>query len=263
MAGWQSFEQQCCDYLNRAYGSERVRFICDGGSDSTSPDIIVIIDGVNKFNIEVKSPQAQSGQFVVLNENGELIFSPRNRSNIEDALPFLTYMNANYDRYATATTSGVDLEMDPDEYNEWIINHYLEKNERFVITKDAYSFIIFPTQRYGEYFDTECTYRIKKSGSNEVPKSIANSVSELFGGVTYRYELGKKLCVISSKRYTKGTKLTLGDYDYMVSAVLDDGALYIRRLSNTNNANVIFSISLKKRQDARDLEIFEKRLQGE
>ena len=256
MAGWQSFEQECCNYLNRAYGSNRVRFICDGGSDSTSPDIIVIIDGVNKFNIEVKSPQAQSGQFVVLNENDELIFSPRNKSDIEDARPFLAYMNANYDKYAIATTAGADLDMNPDEYNEWIIGHYLRRRVKFVITRDAFSFIILPIEKYGEYFDTSCTYRIKKSGSNEVPKSIAYSVAELFDGVTYRYELGKKLCVVSSKRYTKGTKLTLGTYDYMVSAVLDDGALYIRRLSNTNNANVIFTITLKTGQKEYDLEKF-------
>ena len=72
MDAWKSFEKECCDYLNRAYGNERVQFVWDGGSDSTSPDIMVFINGRNAFNIEVKSPQAQSGQFVVLNENDEM-----------------------------------------------------------------------------------------------------------------------------------------------------------------------------------------------
>lgn len=260
MEAWKRFEKECCDYLNYKYGNDKVRFVWDGGSDSTSADIMVYINNRNIFNIEVKSPQAQSGQFVVLNDNGTLVFSTRNKSNSEDAKPFLAYMNANYEQFAQATTSGVSLDMNPDEYNEWIVDHYLKRKVKFVITRDDFSFVILPIEKYGEYFDTTCLYRIKKSGSNEVPKSIANSVAKLFGGTAYRYELDKKLYVISSKRYSKGTKLTLGDYDYMVSMVLDDGALYIRRLSNTNNANVIFSISLKKRQNVRDLEIFEKYL---
>ena len=260
MDAWKSFEKECCDYLNRTYGNERVQFVWDGGSDSTSPDIMAFINGRNVFNIEVKSSQAQSGQFVVLNENDELIFSPRNKSDIEDARPFLAYMNANYDKYAVATTAGADLDMNPDEYNEWIIGHYLRRRVKFVITKDAFSFVILPIERYGEYFDTSCTYRIKKSGSAEVPRGAAASVARLFCGESYRYELGKKFCIVSSRRYFKGTRLTYGDYDYLVSSIMPDGALYIRRLSNTYNANVIFSIWLKKRQDIRDIELFKKYL---
>lgn len=256
MDAWKSFEKECCDYLNRAYGNERVQFVWDGGSDSTSPDIMVFIDGRNAFNIEVKSPQAQSGQFVVLNENDELKFSPRNKSDIEDARPFLVYMNANYEKYAVATTAGADLDMNPDEYNEWIIGHYLRRRVKFVITKDAFSFVILPIERYGEYFDTSCTYRIKKSGSAEVPQGVAESITRLFGGYSYRYDLGKKLCIQSNRRYSKGDRLTWGDYDYLVSAVLPDGALYIRRLSNTYNANVIFTINLKTGQKENDLEKF-------
>lgn len=261
MDAWKSFEKECCDYLNRAYGNERVQFVWDGGSDSTSPDIMVFINGRNAFNIEVKSPQAQSGQFVVLNKNGQLIFSPRNKSDIEDARPFLSYMNANYEKYAVATTAGADLDMNPDEYNDWIIGHYLRRGVKFVITRDAFSFVILPIERYGEYFDTSCTYRIKKSGSAEVPRVDAASVARLFCGESYRYELGKKLCVVSSRRYFKGTRLTYGDYDYLVSAVLPDGALYIRRLSNTYNANVIFSVSLKRNQSSGDLKTFKEYLE--
>ncbi len=252
MEAWKSFEKECCEYLNRMYGNDKVCFVWDGGSDSTSPDIMVFINGRNEFNIEVKSPHAQSGQFVVLNENGRLIFSPRNKSDIEDAIPFLSYMNANYSRYAVATTSGTDLDMDSDEYNEWIIGHYQKRRVKFVITRDTFSFVIFPIEKYGEYFQTSCVYRIKKSGSTEVPRGIAEDVTRLFGGVSYRYEFGKKLCVVSNRRHFKGTRLTYGDYDYLVSSVLSDGALYIRRLSNTYNANVIFTISLKAGQIEND-----------
>ena len=256
MKAWQRFEDDCCDYLNETYGSRRVRFVVNGGSDSTSSDIKVYINGINKFNIEVKSPAAQSGQFVVLNENGKLVFSPRNKSNIEEAKPFLEYMNAHYDRYATATKAGVDLDMEPDECNQWIINHYLQKDSRFMITRGGDSFVIFPIEEYGKYFSTTCRYRIKKSGSMEVPRFIAESIAGLFGGYSYRFEYGKKLCIKSNRRYDKGDRLTFGLYDYFVSAVLPDGALYIRRLSNTCNANVIFRITLKAGQEEDDLEEF-------
>lgn len=256
MAAWKDFEKECCEYLNHTYGNNNVYFVWDGGSDSTSPDIMVYINGHNVFNIEVKSSQAQSGQFVVLNQNGRLVFSSRNKSNFEDAKPFLAYMNANYEKYAIATTSGTDLDMDPDEYNAWIIDHYQKRNVKFVITKDSHSYIIFPVAKYGDYFETTCTYRIKKSGSAEVPKNAANSIAELFDAISYRYEGNKKLCISSRKRYLKHAKLSLGEYDYFVSSVLPDGTLYIRRLSNTNNPNVIFSISLKKGQAVNDLEYF-------
>ena len=258
MKAWQRFEDDCCKHLNNTYGSARVRFIVNGGSDSTSSDIKVYINGINKFNIEVKSPDAQSGQFVVLNENGKLVFSPRNKSDIEEAKPFLEYMNAHYDRYATATRAGVDLDMDSDACNEWIINHYLQKNSRYMITHDGFSFVIFPIEEYGKYFTTTCRYRIKKSGSTDIPVGTSRSVASLFNG-TPQY-MGKKLYVKSSKYYAKGDRLSLGEYNYLVSEKLSDGSLYIRRLSNTHNANVIFVISLKQDQDIRDLNAFEEAL---
>ena len=54
-------------------------------------------------------------------------------------------------------------------------------------------------------------------------------------------------------------KISVGKYDYMVSSI-DEHGCYLRRLSNTNNANVIFSISLKREQDLRDLKAFEETL---
>ena len=216
----------------------------------------MFIDGQNKFNIEVKSPSAQSGQFVVLEESGKLVFSSRNKSNNEEAEPFLVYMNANYDKFAKANTAGIKLEMDVDEYNAWIIRHYLNKNSQFVITYDGQSFVIFPTKQYGKYFQTTCKYRIKTSGSNEVPIYMINDVVRLFNGTSHRYE-SKKLYVKSLTEYSKGDYLTLGEYNYRVSEKSSDGYLYIRRLSNTRNPNVIFSVSLKRGQDAIDLNTFE------
>lgn len=42
-------------------------------------------------------------------------------------------MNANFESYKNVSTSGIDLEMDKNEFNSWIVKHYLDKNETFVI----------------------------------------------------------------------------------------------------------------------------------
>lgn len=258
MKNWEKFENECCEYLNNTYGTDNIHFICDGGSDSTSPDIHVYIDGQNKFNIEVKSTSAQSGQFVVLNQNGVFVFSPRNKSNAEDAEVFLRYMNDHYDKFSRATTAGTYLDLNVDDSNKWIINHYLSKNSQFVITRSDRSFVILPTNKYGEYFETTCIYRIKKSGSSDVLSRDADKVVSLFDGQSHKYVDKKKLYVKSDK-YSVRDRLSLGGYDYFVSEKLEE-YLYIRRLSNTRNANVIFSVTLKQQQNSFDLELFEKAL---
>ncbi len=259
MREWQKFENECCEYLNNTYGTNNINFVCDGGSDSNSPDIRGYIDGVNKFNIEVKSTSAQSGQFVVLNQDNRFVFSPRNKSSAEEADVFLRYMNDNYDRFSTATTSGVNLDIDINDSNKWIIGHYLKKNSRFVITRDDNGFVVLPTEKYGEYFETTCKYRIKKSGSSDVSPRDADKVKELFGAQSYKYVNGKKL-YIEADSYSIKAKKSLDGFDYFISEKLDGGYLYIRKLSNTRNANVIFSIKLKKKQDLSDLDLFKEAL---
>lgn len=258
MREWEKFERECCDYLSKTYGSDRVSFIWEGGSDSTAPDIKVYIEGENKFNIEVKSTSAQSGQFVVLNQNGKFVFSSRNKSTAENAEIFLHYMNDNYDRFSIATTAGINLNLGANDINKWITEYYLSKNSQFIITRDCSSFIILPIDKYGEYFETICKYRIKRSGSSNVSKAYANKIVSLFGGQSYTYIDEKKLCV-KSNRYIVKDRLSLDNYDYYVSEKFDD-YLYIRKLSNTRNANVIFSIRLKQQQEFSDLELFKEAL---
>lgn len=63
---WSAFEEKCWEYLKETYGTDEVEFIAFGKSSSTDPDINVIINDKLSFSIEVKMPNAQCGQFVLL-----------------------------------------------------------------------------------------------------------------------------------------------------------------------------------------------------
>ncbi len=262
MGSWQEFEKECLAYLQDTFSNERVSFKATGGSDSNAPDIKVYLDGLNKFNIEVKSASAQSGQFVVLQENGQFVFSSKNKSSSDEATPFINYMNNNFDRYKNVGTAGIAVDMPEQDFLSWIINHYRSKNEQFVITKNNKGFVLFPTEKYGEYFKTSCVYRIKKSGSNDIPKSYIDKINErfsLFDKNATVFAEGKKVYLITTKSMSVKDKFTIADEEYMVSEIIGN-AYYLRKLSKTRNANIIFSISLQKEQDEADLIAFKKEL---
>ncbi|MEG1668604.1 hypothetical protein [Chryseobacterium sp.] len=255
MSNWEDFEKECCEHLNKTYGCNGVSFSTSGASDSTAPDIEVTKNNNKLFNIEVKMPQAQSGQFVVLERDGLFVFSDKNKSNEEDALPILQYMNENFEKYKNASTAGVALEMDIEQYVKWVVKHYISKNEKFVITKQGANFVLFPIEKYGEYFNTTALYRIKKSGSQDVSSSSVDEVKEYFVSFDKGASLlftGKKLYVATKKQMKLKARFLVGDKELFVSKI-EDGVYYLRKLSNTRNANVIFSIQLKKDQDVNDL----------
>lgn len=261
MSNWINLEKDCCEYLNSKYGTEAISFEMTGGSDSNTPDIKVYIGGKNTFNMEVKSANAQSGQFVVMQRDGHFVFSNKNKSNEGDAVPFLSHMNANFEKYKDVTTQGVALDMSEEEYTSWITIHYKAKNTKFVITKSEQSFVVFPIEKYGSYFDISCVYRIKKSGSQDISKAQVTEIAKHFSfdsGFFIRRQ-GKKSFVKTTEVLKLKEKFFVGENEYMVSEIIN-GEYYIRKLSATKNANVIFSIKLKKEQDLADLTQFEQSL---
>lgn len=257
MGSWQEFEQKCCDYLNRKYGNSHIVFRLSGASNSNAPDIMLYKDGQHLFNIEVKMAKAQSGQFVVKYENDQFVFSTANKTDEEDAAVIIDHMNKNKEKYKNVTTTSIPINMDVEEFSKWIVSHYLGKNEQFVITEGNNGFIIFPIEKYTDYFETTAAYRIKKSGSCDASQNNVDDLKAYFKAqnipAVFSF-VGKKLYMTGYSMRIK-EKISVGKYDYMVSSI-DENGCYLRRLSNTNNANVIFSISLKREQDLCDLKEF-------
>lgn len=244
MNNWVEFEIECTDYLNKRFGAY-ARFIHQGGSDSTVPDILVETNQGNSFYIDAKHSPAQCGQFVLTPNIASRTFEYSkknvNRMNIY-AEKIMNYMNQQFDEFREAGTAGKDIltENDSSIFSGWIIQTYKEKGADFFITNNH---TILPVERLCEYFDVTAKYRIKRSGSNSIGKSRLSLVLSYIKSHDYAI-IGSRIendkLFVTSSRNLHNLRFILGKYEYMFS---QRGTEYeIRRLSNTYNANVIFSI---------------------
>ncbi len=262
MDNWEEFECECTQYLNEKYSNSKVIFEHKGCADSTVPDIAVYKNGNLDFYVEAKMAGAQSGQFVLFPNytTRTFDFSERNYSEQNEFTEIIiSQMNDNFDYYCSAGTAGRDIDINQVIFSRWIIGNYQRKGVKFVISKDI-GFVILPIEKFGEYFNISAKYRVKKSGSTSPAKkdiqSIVQELKSQYKADETWIEDGKLLV---SGIGLAGLRFVLGDYTYYLSDT--NGTNYeVRRLSNTNNMNVIFSISLKKDQDLRDLEAFKKSL---
>lgn len=250
------FETKCCNYLNQNFGSETTTFHKVGGMNSTKSDIAVIKQGKTDYYIEAKDTLAQSGQFVLIpdEEHEVFVFSPRNRSNPNEMTDMIIeFMNNSFYEFNNAGTAGKALNIDSSVFTSWIIDHYKQKNVKFVISY-LNGYAIFPIRKYGEYFDISATYRIKKSGSSSPAKkdisSVIQKIKSKYSTVSFWQE-NSKLFVKMSEPLIED-KFELGKYTYYFSEQAENN-FEIRRLSNTYNMNVIFSVRMKKSQDKQDL----------
>lgn len=257
----EKFENDCYEYLKRTYPN--TIFHLEGCMDSTKSDIAVLKNGITHFYIEVKDSTAQSGQFVLNpDEKSEtFVFSPRNRSKPNGMTEIMIqYMNNDFHRFNNAGNAGQSLNIDTNVFADWIIDHYISKNVKYVISRGR-DYVILPIHKFNKYFQINATYRIKKSGSG-VPAIkdmpiVKNTISRLYPSATYAHE-GKKLYVkITDALITD--KFVLGDSTFFLSKRTQN-EYEVRKLSNTYKMNVIFSIKLIKSQDINDLIEFEAEL---
>lgn len=258
MVGWRQFEDDCFDYLNRKYGT-KCRLTPMGKADSTRPDILLETLS-SSFFIEVKEPNSQSGQFVLLPNMDEqkFIFSPKNktRPNIFTSR-IIDHMNERFNQFYLAGTAGKPLNIDPTIFYDWITGYYSSKGVKYFITKSL-DYILLPVSKFKDYFDVSAKYRMKRSGSSapsaKYHSQLIEELQENYGITRYVIE-GRRVLVSGGDHLNK-VRFVLGKYQYYLSE-RETGIFEVRQLSNTCNMNVIFSISLKAEQDLGDLATFE------
>ncbi len=257
MKKWEIFECKAFEYIRKTYGTNsNIKFEYKGEHDSTAPDVEVTPLTLAPFNIEIKSPSAQCGQFVLLDENGKFVFSKDNISDENIAKTILDHMNKNYKKYKSPGKKGIEVEVSTETSINWICDYYKAKKTKFFISKYKTKYIILPIEKIGDYFTVKCMYRVKKSGSKNVPKRDATKVKELYGA-EYHYE-GKHF-VIEDSNLKIGDTRSFGNDILNVSKKQGNGYV-ITVLGKTNNPNVIFQIKSKKSQDSTDIELFKEAL---
>lgn len=259
---WKENEEKCFNYLKNKFSSDKIKFEKCGEYNPTQSDIKVTIDN-QVFYIEVKMDNAQCGQFVLIPNNitKSFEYSLKNKEPLNTySNNIKEYMDYNFDKYINANTKGEPL---PDSlsnnFENWILNHYQNKNVKFIITRHNNDFIIFPLSEFFKYFKVSATYRIKKSGSSEPPqKSLPLLKKYILDNYNANLKIFNKKIFIESNRIHDNTKFILNNVEYMFSKN-DCHNIYeyqIRKLSKTNNANVIFSIKCHLSQQLNDLENF-------
>ena len=260
----EKFETDAVAYLNRHYSyGGKIIFLGGDTSDSTKSDIEVVISGRTAFCMEAKDAAAQSGQFVLFpnEQTRQFEFSLRNQSAPNEMTGIIIdYMNKNFERYNDAGTRGKSIDIDNSVFYKWIIDYYENKNVKFFITKKS-SFIIAPIHKFPYYFDVYATYRIKKSGSSSPSKKDIENIKRMIKNLypTVEFTLIENKLFADIKNPLSTQHFSLGKYTYILSE--RNAHIYeVRRLSNTNNMNVIFSINVKQEQVTEDLLLFKKDL---
>lgn len=251
LKSWEINEEECCSYLTNNYGD---KFTLEGLHNSNISDIKV---KNNNFYIEVKSIKSQCGQFVVLEENNEFIYSSKNKTFINEYSNYIiNYMNNNFYLFTNVTSKPIDIILDTNIFYSWVKNFYKLKNVKYFITKvNSNNYIIIPIDSIDNYFNISACYRVKKSGSSNITKNNFDEIKLVLNNIDFAFvEKNEKIFIRTKENINEKLK----GYNYTYQFKLINKDLYeIRRLSNTNNPNVIFSIELiKKEQDENDLNLF-------
>ena len=244
---WEDFENDCTKYLNTNFG-KYANFIHEGGSNSTLSDIEVIRKRGGNFYIEAKLCPAQCGQFVLLPDitYSRFVYSLKNTTPINSsAKKIMGYMNQYFEDFKEAGTAGKEILMDNGQeiFSEWITGYYKNKGTKYFITNN---YILLPIEEFSDCFNVTADYRVKRSGSADVGKRNMPNVISYINTHDYLIENTRKdksKLFVKSSKSLHNRRFLLEGYEYMFSI---RGSEYeIRKLSNTFNANVIFSIDLK------------------
>lgn len=105
MHNWENFEIACVNYLRESFGDVADFEEC-GGSNSTTPDILVKSANGSRFYIEAKKSPTQCGQFVLFPNSERKVFeySPQNNSKLNKfSQLIINHVNNDFDAYYCET----------------------------------------------------------------------------------------------------------------------------------------------------------------
>ena len=269
METWKICEKECYDYITKRFQFRDFDFELDGGSDATKSDILVTKNGIAFFYIETKMKNAQCGQFVVFPDKTEkkFIYSNGNKYpiNLQSSL-IIDKMTENFEKYKNPGTKGIKLDIEDVYLFDWVYHFYKNnKNVKyFIIEKNVginnlqdENFVILPIEHFYKYFEISAMYREKKSGSsNPTIKDIDDIKYAIYSeGFELKDIYFENKYVFVEINVAKNVYKLIGESNrYQLKP--ENNRFKVTKLSKTSNPNVIFEISLIRKQDPKDLEKF-------
>jgi len=173
------FEVRATQFLNDWFNLRisNVIFEHKGGRSAWESDIKVLYNDRPLFWISAKLRNPQGGQITLIkNKKGIYELSPKSHIPVKKNIvtsKIEQHLNDNPFVYFNPTEASIKF-MDDDIIIEWFKQQSIEKNERFIVfpmdeTSDSDILITTPC-KVDSYFDIWGNFRIKRYGSNPIPK---------------------------------------------------------------------------------------------
>jgi hypothetical protein len=248
MENWQIFENNVTKFLNDTFSD--ITFTNTGDRDSTVPDIKVE-NGNKHLFVEAKYIPSQSGQIVVLMNNGQFEFSTASKNRLNTyTTQIINKLNEDFNEYSDVEQSSISIDIDTSILFGWIQQTYLDKNAKWIISSNKHTgftkneLIFVPINEMSNYFNVSISLRRKKSGSGSVPMSRQEEVKTLCKSI-----FSKDIQVIKNKSYIELDALPqnihLNDTYCLKKQPLNGNLYEIRKKGTTNNPNIMFELKLK------------------
>ena len=250
---WKQFEKNAAEFLNDIKKKNNIEIDPKGGADSKSIDIGIKKNGSLILIVEVKMPTSQIGQFVINNDesNNKFILSKRlNKDNIPRTSKILEFINQNYSKYKETVRSGKEVNCDQEIKNNSVSEYLNLKKINYIISCDKnYNFKIVNKSNFFNFFEVDkCVIRNKASGSQHIGSNVFKEVKEYLKE-NYECQIIQKKPkteIIFKNEYSDIEKKKENRYFYVNNKkyyfAKDEDLYFIKKISNTANPTVIFTL---------------------
>lgn len=253
MNKWEKVEIQITNFLNNYIKKIDANLfaIHKGGMNSINPDILIEFNKKPLYFVEVKMPLSQSGQIVIEKVNEKYQLSNENYN--PNSQNIIDYINKQLYNYKNISKRGIPINCNEELLAKWIIFHYKNKNCKWIIVSDQdnnnlkpQDIVIYPIEDIQKYFKISAVLRLKKSGTSHLPKKYDEIIEKELSGNIVSMIRNKEKMVVKLKETTHLKKYKSGFYlgvnYYLTKTNLTENEYYIKKLSSTNNPQIIFSL---------------------
>jgi len=155
-------------------------------------------------------------------------------------------MNQNFSVYKDPGTKGAELFVSKDILSRWVKEYYDQKKVKFFITNLDKNYIITSLESVEKSYDITACYRVKRSGSSNVAQKDRRELEKYLSsyGKT-SWDSVKKTLYFHSADVSHGScKFSINGNNYQLSPKVNK--FEVRKLSSTDNANIILTLRIKQ-----------------